>query len=444
MFWLDDPVVEAGTKPEPFSTSKTSNWVARKGGLPVYIQHVAHDIMEKGGKTESAAIAIAISAAKKNAAKGNKQAAAAVAQWEKMKATEAEGGFWLDEPVVEGAEQDVLREALSNINVSFDEHKHPRDFHGRWTHHLGAATPAGKPGHSGITLPDGTRIQRHASGNFAVHRNGRITRHETPQGAIDEALLRSARGTEPESYGGATRHKTAEDAFKAHHAGKGGEESPVKAAAAAPKSTPPPQPGSGADKKVTFGGPKPRPGSKGTTAQTAAHNQKVNALRGQIEGLASGGKLDHPGGTVKRSGGAFHVQVKGDTREYAMPGHAAHVLLQGEHMDGAKKPAAPGKVKLLPPEHEHHSQSGSSNVEVKKAYRVQVGGVDVGTVRHEKQYETVMSGPIKVGMRHFGTFWYAYDPGQGKYLSASKRKQFYTRADAVAYLTKKHAEGGGA
>jgi hypothetical protein len=106
MFWLDDPVVEAGTKPEPFSTSKTSNWVARKGGLPVYIQHVAHDIMEKGGKTESAAIAIAISAAKKNAAKGNKQAAAAVAQWEKMKATEglSEEGmlavFWLDEGYV--------------------------------------------------------------------------------------------------------------------------------------------------------------------------------------------------------------------------------------------------------------------------------------------------------------------------------------------------------
>jgi hypothetical protein len=82
-FWLE----EAGTNPEPFSSSKTSNWVARKGGLPTFIQHVAHDIMEKGGKTESAAIAIAISQAKKWAAKGNRQAAKAVAQWEKMKAS---------------------------------------------------------------------------------------------------------------------------------------------------------------------------------------------------------------------------------------------------------------------------------------------------------------------------------------------------------------------
>lgn len=83
-------VLEAGTNPEPFSTSKTSNWVARKGGLPTYIQHVAHDILENAKskvKDESSAIAIAISQAKKRAAAGNKQAAAAVAQWDKMKAS---------------------------------------------------------------------------------------------------------------------------------------------------------------------------------------------------------------------------------------------------------------------------------------------------------------------------------------------------------------------
>lgn len=87
-FWLGEGLAEAGTNPEPFSTSKTSNWVARKGGLPTFFQHVAHDIVEKRGKTVSEAIAIAISQAKKWAAKGNKQAAKAVAQWEKMKATE--------------------------------------------------------------------------------------------------------------------------------------------------------------------------------------------------------------------------------------------------------------------------------------------------------------------------------------------------------------------
>jgi hypothetical protein len=30
--------------PEPWSKSKTSNWVARAGGLPDYIQHVSHGI----------------------------------------------------------------------------------------------------------------------------------------------------------------------------------------------------------------------------------------------------------------------------------------------------------------------------------------------------------------------------------------------------------------
>lgn len=118
--------------------------------------------------------------------------------------------FWLDEPVVEGFREDMLLEALQNVSVAFDEHKHPRDFRGRWAHHLGASSP-----HTGVTLPDGTRIQKHKSGDFAVHRNGRITRHATTDSAVDEAVLRSARGTEPESYGGAVRHKNAEDAFHA-------------------------------------------------------------------------------------------------------------------------------------------------------------------------------------------------------------------------------------
>jgi peptidoglycan hydrolase-like protein with peptidoglycan-binding domain len=47
------------TTPEPFSTSTTSNWVARAGGLPPYIQHVAHDLMD-GGKSESHAIEMAV------------------------------------------------------------------------------------------------------------------------------------------------------------------------------------------------------------------------------------------------------------------------------------------------------------------------------------------------------------------------------------------------
>jgi hypothetical protein len=45
--------------PSPFSTSKTSNWIARVGGLPAYIQNVAKGIM-KTGKSESQAIQMAI------------------------------------------------------------------------------------------------------------------------------------------------------------------------------------------------------------------------------------------------------------------------------------------------------------------------------------------------------------------------------------------------
>jgi peptidoglycan hydrolase-like protein with peptidoglycan-binding domain len=54
-------MVKAST-PEPFSTSRTSNWVARRGGLPPYVQHIAHDLMEdpKHPRTESEAIRLAI------------------------------------------------------------------------------------------------------------------------------------------------------------------------------------------------------------------------------------------------------------------------------------------------------------------------------------------------------------------------------------------------
>ena len=45
--------------PSPFSASKTSNWIARVGGLPAYIQNVAKGIM-KTGKSESQAIQMAI------------------------------------------------------------------------------------------------------------------------------------------------------------------------------------------------------------------------------------------------------------------------------------------------------------------------------------------------------------------------------------------------
>lgn len=87
-----DSLRKAST-PEPFSRSRTSNWVARAGGLPPYIQHIAHDLVEKRGKTVSNAIQMAIGIVKNWASgKGNVDAntraaaAKAVAQWEAMKA----------------------------------------------------------------------------------------------------------------------------------------------------------------------------------------------------------------------------------------------------------------------------------------------------------------------------------------------------------------------
>lgn len=82
----------ADKTPEPFSSSKTSNWVAKAGGLPNYVQHVAHALVRRG-KSESAAIRMAIGIIK-NWAEGKGDvsdavraaAAKALAQWEKMKA----------------------------------------------------------------------------------------------------------------------------------------------------------------------------------------------------------------------------------------------------------------------------------------------------------------------------------------------------------------------
>jgi predicted ABC-type ATPase len=102
-----DSLVKAST-PQPFSTSKTSNWVARAGGLPDYIQHVAHGILRSGASDESSAIQKAIGVVKRWAAGGGKvdantQAAAAkaVAEWEAKKAGNAAKGAvkesWIEE-----------------------------------------------------------------------------------------------------------------------------------------------------------------------------------------------------------------------------------------------------------------------------------------------------------------------------------------------------------
>jgi hypothetical protein len=86
----------AGTNPEPFSTSKTSNWVARVGGLPTLIQHVAHDLMPGAGTVSHAiemAVGIVHNWAHGHDGKGNRvspavmaEAVKAIAEWDAKRA----------------------------------------------------------------------------------------------------------------------------------------------------------------------------------------------------------------------------------------------------------------------------------------------------------------------------------------------------------------------
>ena len=78
---------------EPLDRSPKKNWVENAGQLPAYIQHIAKDLNEERGMTLSRAIATAISMCKKWAAGGKDvhpdtriKAAAAVAEWEALKA----------------------------------------------------------------------------------------------------------------------------------------------------------------------------------------------------------------------------------------------------------------------------------------------------------------------------------------------------------------------
>lgn len=109
-----DSLRKAST-PEPFSRSKTSNWVARVGGLPNYIQHIAHDLMEKRGKSESNAIQIAVGVVKRWCKGGGKvdattRAAAckASAEWEAKKARSHAQEAAIMEALETGADRELI------------------------------------------------------------------------------------------------------------------------------------------------------------------------------------------------------------------------------------------------------------------------------------------------------------------------------------------------
>lgn len=71
----------SSTHPDLKNKPGKTNWVEKTGGLPAYIKRVAKHIAADSGLSEGHAIAAAHNWCVKQAAKGNAEAAAAIAQW---------------------------------------------------------------------------------------------------------------------------------------------------------------------------------------------------------------------------------------------------------------------------------------------------------------------------------------------------------------------------
>lgn len=101
----------------PLSPSRSSNWIAKGGGLPPYVRAVARGIAKRhGGVPTSRDIAIAISATKRWTAKSKDasvkaRSAKSVAQWEALKAKQH------------------LKKAIKNLSFDASELRDPE---GRW------------------------------------------------------------------------------------------------------------------------------------------------------------------------------------------------------------------------------------------------------------------------------------------------------------------------
>ena len=76
----------SSTHPDLLNKPGKTNWVEKGGGVPPYMKRVARHIQADGGLSEGHAIAAAHNWCVKQAAKGNAQAAAAIAQWNAMAA----------------------------------------------------------------------------------------------------------------------------------------------------------------------------------------------------------------------------------------------------------------------------------------------------------------------------------------------------------------------
>jgi hypothetical protein len=97
--------------------------VEKAGGLPKYIERVARHIRSDSGYSVSRAIAAAVSQTKKRAAKGNKAAIKAIAQWERMKASSNVSASVLAE-VDAGADISLIEELRLTAMLDAEE-RHP-------------------------------------------------------------------------------------------------------------------------------------------------------------------------------------------------------------------------------------------------------------------------------------------------------------------------------
>jgi 2'-5' RNA ligase len=109
----------------------------------------------------------------------------------------AEGGaFWL-------SPFELLQEKVIG-SVSWDEALHPRNEHGRFVKNLLSDLKAG----DAVSLDAKTTIGKDKDGTYRVTRSGGITKgFKTAADAARDALDKSAKGTEADSIGGATKFK---------------------------------------------------------------------------------------------------------------------------------------------------------------------------------------------------------------------------------------------
>lgn len=198
-----------------------TNWVQKHHALPKgsWIRRAAEHIHAKGHSTGTS-IAFAVNAARKMCASGDTnfrgvqqvnlgsraEACAAVAIWDKARlqakaSKDLSAGEWFHAIDLAGARLvrglDLTAEQARVIDLAYDEGRHPRGFHGRWTKVLAMVKDL-KPGESRtVHSASGTRVKRLSSGGFKVSSSNGRTEHvksvSQAAGAAVNAVVRAHR-----------------------------------------------------------------------------------------------------------------------------------------------------------------------------------------------------------------------------------------------------------